>query len=109
MARKLYAKIPTDRPPKGTAGMRNFVSSNKEALEAYANANRGSLSAGNRLNRQQVNDPALQRSWHAMSQKDHTGSGLRAFKKAAGGDNARAHRALVGAHEVKFGVDPKSR
>lgn len=109
MARKLYAKIPSDRPPRGTKGMKAFVEANKSALEDYANANRDALRDGNRLNRQQVNDPSLQRAWHSMSQRDHTGKALRQFKKARNMSNVKAHRALVGAHEVKFGVDPKSK
>ena len=109
MARKLYAKIPSDRPPRGTKGMRKFVEDNKEALEIFANNNRNALSQSNRLNRQNVDDPSLQRAWHAMSQRDHTGKALRQFKKARNMSNVKAHRALVGAHEVKFGVDPKSK
>ena len=109
MARKLYAKIPSDRPPRWTKGMRKFVEDNKEALEIFANNNRNALSQSNRLNRQNVDDPSLQRAWHAMSQRDHTGKALRQFKKARNMSNVKAHRALVGAHEVKFGVDPKSK
>ena len=45
--RKLYAKIPSDRPPRGTKGMRAFVEANKSALEDYANANRDALRDGN--------------------------------------------------------------
>ena len=109
MARKLHAVIPSDRPPRGTKGMRSFVQSYKTALEDYVNAHPEALREGNRLNRQQMNDPTLQRAWHAMSQKDHTGNALRQFKKSRNMSNVKAHQALVGAHEVKFGVDPQSK
>ena len=107
MARKLYPYVTAEQRKQGLApAMGAFIGANKSELSRQGTA--ALKGVPGRMSRKQSSG-GLNKSWGKAEKRGLSARNIGKYVEKHGGSRGSAKKALVGAHSVAFGADPRSR